>query len=197
MIKLGITGGISCGKSTAALYLLEKDGTYVFNADRESKKHLKSSLNLQKKLIHVFGNKIVSNKKLNLDLLAKEAFSNETNHKILNGIMWPEILILMNRSYEAVKKKKYKLFIVDAALIFEANFASFFDKTLLISTNNSIRIERAVKRNNLSLENIQNRIYLQMSEYKKKNLADIVISNNGSINNLNKKLDKLYLDLFK
>ena len=197
MIKLGITGGISCGKSTATMYLSTKEKTHVFNADRESKKHLKSSSSLQKKLIHIFGDKIVANNKIDLDLLAKEAFSNITNHKILNGIMWPEILILMNRSYEIAKKKQCKLFIVDAALIFEANFISFFDKILLISTNKSIRIERAIKRINLPLESIQNRIHLQMSENKKKKLADIVINNNGSINNLNKHLDKLYLNLLK
>ena len=197
MIKLGITGGISSGKSTASMYLSKKEKTYVFNADRESKKHLKSSSSLQKKLIHVFGNKISNNKKLDLDLLAKEAFSNEINHKILNGVMWPEVLILMNRSYEHAKKNKYKLFIVDAALIFEANFISFFDKIILISTNKSIRIDRAVNRSNLSLESIQNRIHLQMSENKKKKLANIVITNNGSVESLNKKLDKLYIDLFK
>jgi len=197
MIKLGITGGISSGKSTAAMYFSNKDKTFIFNADRESKKHLKTSSSLQKKLIHVFGNKITNNKTLNIDLLASEAFSNQINHKILNGIMWPEILILINRAYESAKTNKYKLFIVDAALIFEANFTSFFDKTILITTNKSIRIDRAIKRNNLSLESIQNRIHLQMSDNNKKKLADIVINNNGSIDSLNKKLDKLYLDLFK
>ena len=195
MLKIGITGGISSGKSTASLHLSKKDKVFIFNADQESKKHLKKSLSLQKKLIHVFGNKITENKKISIDLLAQEAFSNETNHKILNGIMWPEILILINRAYENAKKNKFKLFIVDAALIFEANFTSFFDKVILISTNKSTRIGRAIKRNNLSLESIQNRIHLQMSESKKNKLADIVIVNNSSIESLYKKLDKLYLKL--
>ena len=196
MIKLGITGGISSGKSTASIYLSKKDKVFIFNADRESKKHLKSSSIIQKKLINIFGNKITNNKKIDIELLATEAFSNKTNHKILNGVMWPEILILMNRAYELAEKNKYKLFIVDAALIFEANFTSFFDKTLLITTNKAIRIKRAIKRSNISLESIQNRIHLQLSDNKKKKLADIVINNNGDINSLYKKLDKLYLDLF-
>ena len=130
----------------AKLHLSKKDKVFIFNADQESRKHLKKSLSLQKKLIHVFGNKITENKKISIDLLAQEAFSNETNHKILNGIMWPEILILINRAYENAKKNKFKLFIVDAALIFEANFTSFFDKVILISTKKSTRIDRAIKR---------------------------------------------------
>ena len=194
MIKLGITGGISSGKSTAAQYLSKKDSTYVFNADRKSKKHLRTSSSLQKKLINVFGNNIAINKKIDLNLLAEKAFSSTTNHKILNGIMWPEISTLISNSYNEALENKYKLFIVDAALIFEANFMYFFDKIALISTNKSKRIERTIKRDNLSLENIQNRIYLQMSESKKKKLADIIIYNNGNISNLYKKLDTLYLE---
>ena len=197
MIKLGITGGIASGKSTAAEYLKTKESTFVFNADRESKKHLKSSTSLQKRLINVFGTSIMSNKKIQLDILAKIAFSNETNHKILNGIMWPEISVLIDQAYQDAKIKKYKLFIVDAALIIEANFCPFFDKVLLISTNKPNRIERAVNRRNLSLEDIQNRIFLQMSENKKKKIADIIIYNNGKINNLYSKLDKLYINLFQ
>ncbi len=50
MIKLGITGGIASGKTTAATYL-ESKNAYIFNADKQSKKHLKKSLALQKKII--------------------------------------------------------------------------------------------------------------------------------------------------
>ena len=196
MIKIGITGGIASGKSTATEYLGKKKHTFIFNADKESKSHLKSSSSLQNKLINVFGGKIVINKKIQLDLLAKTAFSNKTNHKILNGIMWPEVSILINQAYKKAKDKKCKIFIVDAALIFEANITSFFDKVILISTNKPNRIKRAVNRRNLSLEDIQNRISLQMSEKEKKKIADIVISNNGNIKNLYKKLDDLYIDLF-
>ena len=195
MIKIGITGGIASGKSTATKYLRKKEHVFIFNADRESKSHLKSSSNLQNKLINVFGEKIVINKKIQLNLLAEIAFSNTTNHKILNGIMWPEISLLINQAYEKAKEKKYKLFIVDAALIFEANITSFFDKVILISTSKPNRIKRAVNRRNLSLEDIQNRISLQMSDKEKKEMADIVINNNGKINNLYKKLDDLYIDL--
>ena len=130
-----------------------------------------------------------------MNLLAEIAFSNTTNHKILNGIMWPEISILINQAYKKAKEKKYKLFIVDAALIFEANITSFFDKVILISTNKPNRMKRAIDRRNLSSEDIQNRISLQMSDKEKKKLADIIINNNGKIDNLYKKLDSLYIDL--
>ena len=79
---------------------------------------------------------------------------------------------------------------------FEANFTSFFDKVILISTKKSTRIDRAIKRNNLSLESIQNRISLQMPEKDKKKLTDFIINNSYSIKNLKVKLEELYSNLF-
>ena len=87
------------------------------------------------------------------------------------------------------------LFIVDAALIFEANFAHFFDSTLLIIASEKTRIERAEHRKNLPLENIQNRILLQMSDKQKKEIADSIINNNGKIENFHKKIDVFYNSL--
>ena len=58
MIKIGITGGIASGKSTASTFFKEKGDSFIFNADRESKRHLKSSHNLQKKIINIFGNDV-------------------------------------------------------------------------------------------------------------------------------------------
>ena len=192
MLKISITGGISSGKTTVTEYLNRNKNVFIFNADKESKRHLKSSISIQKKLIHIFSDKIIKNKKIDFNLLAKEAFSNSTNHKILNGILWPEVYILINNAFEYAKKNNYKLFIVDAALIFEANFSSFFDKNILLITNKDKRIERAIKRSNIPLESIQNRMRLQMSDNKKKKLSDIIIHNNDDIKSLYKKIDKLY-----
>ncbi len=195
MLKIGITGGISSGKTTVTEYLNKNKNVFIFNADKESKRHLKKSLTLQKKLTHIFSDKIINNKKIDFNLLAKEAFSNSTNHKILNGVLWPEVYILINNAYKKAQNNNYNLFIVDAALIFEANFSSFFDKTILLITNKEKRIKRAVKRNNIPLESIQNRMRLQMSDNKKKKLADVIIYNDEDLNSLYKKIDRLYKKL--
>ena len=197
MIKIGITGGIASGKTTAAIFLKEK-GAYIFNADQQSKIHLKKSLVLQKKIISIFGKDVAIDNKINFNLLAKVAFKNQTNHSILNGIMWPEVFLLINQEYEKIKSnKKYDAFIVDAALIFEANYQSFFDYTILVTANEKVRLSRAIKRDNISLENIQNRLSLQMPEKKKKNIADYTINNNYSTNNLYKKIEEIYKKLLK
>jgi len=179
MYKLGITGGIGSGKSTASNFF-EKNGAIVFNADKEAKKYLKNSRVLQNRIINAFGQKIVENNKLSMKKLAEAAFSSKFEQDILNGLMWPEVFILVEEAMNEAREKGSRLFLVDAAMIFEANFEHMFDTTLLISTRKSIRLNRALKRKNLHLEQIQNRMSLQMPETEKKRKANYVISNDST-----------------
>ncbi len=196
MYKLGITGGIGSGKTSASEFLYENfKSVYLFNADKESKGHLKRSLSLQHRLINKFGTDITVNNKLNIQKLAEVAFSNKINQEILNGIMWSEVFILINNKIEECKKNKISLFIVDAAMIFEAKLEHMFDATLLITADKEIRLKRAIKRHNISLEQIKSRMSLQLSETKKKKLADYTINNNTAIEKLYNNLKKFHTRL--
>ena len=194
MFKLGITGGIGSGKSTAALFF-EDMGAYIFNADKEAKKHLKNTSSLQHKIINAFGDSVTENNKLSIKKLADTAFKSKIEQQILNGIMWPEVFILVENEIKEQKYKRNKIFILDAAMIFEGNFQHLLNSTLLISSNKENRINRALKRKNLHLEQIQNRMSLQMSEKQKKEKADCTILNNGSIDSFYKKLTQYYKSL--
>ena len=194
MFKLGITGGIGSGKSTAALFFKDM-GAYIFNADKEAKKHLKNTSSLQQKIINAFGNSVTENNRLSIKNLAETAFKSRIEQQILNGIMWPEVFILVENEIKEQESKKNKIFILDAAMIFEGNFQHLLSSTLLISSNKENRINRALKRKNLHLEQIQNRMSLQMSEKEKKETADYTILNNGSIDSFYKKLTQYYKSL--
>ena len=124
MYKLGITGGIGSGKSTASNFF-KNNGAIVFNADKEAKKHLKNTKVLQNRIIDAFGQKIVESNKLSIKKLAEVAFSSKFDQSILNGLMWPEIFILVEEAMAEAREKKVELFVVDAAMIFEANFQDF------------------------------------------------------------------------
>ncbi len=196
MYKLGITGGIGSGKTSASEFLYENfKSVYLFNADKESKGHLKRSLSLQHRLINKFGTDVTVNNKLNIQKLAEVAFSNKINQEILNGIMWSEVFILINNKIEECKKNKISLFIVDAAMIFEAKLEHMFESTLLITADKEIRLKRAIKRHNISLEQIKSRMSLQLSEAKKKKLANHTINNNTTIEKLHNNLKKFYTRL--
>ena len=111
MYKLGITGGIVSGKSTAADFF-KKNGAEVFNADREAKKHLKHTKILQNRIIGAFGQKIVENNKLSIKKLAEVAFSSKIEQNILNGLMWPEVFILVEKAIQDAKEKGDKILCV-------------------------------------------------------------------------------------
>ena len=194
MFKLGITGGIGAGKSTAADFF--KDfGAKVFNADKEAKKHLKNTSSLQHKIINAFGDSVVDNNKLNIKKLAEVAFSSKIEQKILNGLMWPEVFVLIEQKVKEYESKRNKLFVLDAAMIFEGNFNHMLDSTLLISSKKELRIKRALKRKNLHLEQIQNRMSLQMTESHKKKYTDYIIENNSTLDVFHDSLDKYYKSL--
>lgn len=189
MYKLAITGGIGSGKTTVSNFINENyDSVFLFNADKESKSHLKKSLSIQHKIINIFGPSITVNNKLNIKKLAEVAFSDKVNQDILNGIMWTEVFMLINKKIEQCKKEKVSLFIVDAAMIFEAKLDNFFDSTLLITADEKIRMKRAEKRHNISLEQIKNRMSLQLEESEKEKLADYIIKNNHDIDELLKQV---------
>lgn len=194
MYTLGITGGIGSGKSTASNFL-KKNGAVVFNADQEAKKHLKHTKILQNRIIDAFGQKVVEKNKLSIKNLAEVAFKNKLDQKILNGLMWPEVFILVEKSINESKSNGVKLFVVDAAMIFEANFEHMLNSTLLISTRKNIRLQRALKRKNLHLEQIQNRMSLQMPETEKKKKADYIINNDGTEQNFYKKMEEFLKQL--
>ena len=194
MYKLGITGGIGSGKTTVSS-LLEEKGAVVFNADKESKIRLKNSISLQHKLINLFGNSVTEKGHLVLSQLAQVAFSSKLNQDLLNGIMWPEVMILIDQAIRNAEGSGVKLFIVDAALILEANLQNFLDSVLLVSAPDEKRMSRALRRKNLPSSQIQQRMSLQLSEDEKIKKADFVIYNISTIKDLQTEVDIFYKKL--
>ena len=194
MYKLGITGGIGSGKTTVSS-LLEEKGAVVFNADKESKIRLQNSISLQHKLINLFGNAVTDKGHLVLSKLAQVAFSSKLNQDLLNGIMWPEVMILIDQAIINAEGSDVELFIVDAALIFEANLQSFFDNVLLVSAPEEKRMNRALRRKNLPTSQIQQRMALQLSENEKIEKADFVIYNISTLEDLQTEVDIFYKKL--
>ncbi len=191
MIKLGITGGIGSGKTTASTFF-KKKGAIIFNADKEAKKHLKYSISLQHKIINALGGNVTEAGKLDFRKLAEVAFNSPIDQQILNGLLWPEIYILIENAGIEARQNNCQLFVVDAALLIEAGYTAYFDHVLLITADKDIRIQRAVKRRNLPLEQIQKRMRLQMDEDEKRKHSTYVVENNTTISDFNTNLNQFY-----
>ena len=194
MYKLGITGGMGSGKSTASVFFKDK-GALVFDADLEAKKLITNNSTLKKQIISAFGTEITADNQLDLKKLADVVFLTEKHQKSLNDIVWPEVSNVMKDAAKNAENDEAKLFIVDAALLLEAEFNEFFNSILLITADKSVRYKRIQKRKNIPEDQIEKRMALQMPESKKKKLAHSIIENNGDLSELQMKLDVFWGNL--
>ena len=187
MYKLGITGGIGSGKSTASEFF-KKKGAFIFDADSEAKNLFTKNNDLTQRVIATFGSQVTTNNQLDLKRLSELVFSSKSLQNQLNEIIWPEVSQLMIEAAHKAENVGLKLFIVDAALLLEADFIEFFNSILLITADKSTRIERILNRKNIPEDQIEKRMALQMLESEKKKLAHHIIENNGTLSALNEKL---------
>ena len=188
MYKLGITGGIGSGKSTASDFF-KKKGAFIFDADSEAKNLLINNSNLSQRIIATFGSQVALKKQLDLKLLSALVFSSSELQNKLNNLVWPEVANVMFDAAEKSENNGVNLFIVDAALLIEAGFNDFFNSILLITADKSIRYNRILLRNNIPEDQIEKRMGLQMPELDKKKLAHTTIQNNSTILDLYNKLE--------
>jgi len=192
VVTIGITGGLGSGKSTACQRLKEK-GAIIFDADSIAKQILQYSL-VQEQLVDEFGADIIQNGAVNTGKLAKIVFSSEDHQATLNNIVHPYVIEQFEKLRDEFADKD-GLLVMDAPLIFESGIDAHFDHTVLIYSTMKLRINRAMKRGNLPREQILQRMELQMPEEEKRELASIVIENNGSVEHLYEEIDKLFADL--
>ena len=194
MYKLGITGGIGSGKSTASEFF-KKKGAFIFDADSEAKNLITNNSNLSQHIIATFGSQVTTKKQLDLKRLSALVFSSHSLQNKLNNIVWPEVSSVMIDAAEKAENDGVTLFIVDAALLIEAGFNDFFNSILLITTDKSMRLNRILLRKNIPENQIEKRMALQMPESEKQKQAQTTIKNNGNMQELHTQLELFWTKL--
>ena len=196
MLRVGLTGGIGSGKSTASNFF-ELFGSFVINADEEAKKILSSNETVQHELISEFGTDIIDvSGEINKAKLAKVAFQDEDHQQRLNSVIHPYIYNSIDDYFnDVLKDGKFDIFIVDGALIFESGYDVHMDYIVVVTALLKNRMERALARQTLSREEILKRIDFQWPEEDKTSLADFVIHNDGTEAELNDQIVELFKKL--
>ena len=175
MLQIGLTGGIGSGKSTIAK-VLEKMGYPVFYADLEAKKIYHEDLVLKENLIQIIGQEVYVNGQLNTKLLAEKLFSNTQLKDHVAALVHP---IVREAFVSWVKLQKASLVFNEAAILFETGAYQNFDANLLVVAPAQLRIERVIKRDALSEDQVQARIAQQWSDEQKMKLTPYLIHNDG------------------
>ena len=187
---IGITGGIASGKSTVTNFL-RKQGFQVVDADAVVHQLQKPGGRLFKALVQHFGQEIIlENGELNRPLLASLIFSNteeqEWSKQIQGEIIREELATLRDQFAQTEE-----IFFMDIPLLFEQDYASWFDETWLVYVEPDVQMERLMKRDQLSKDLAISRLSAQWSLEEKKSLASQVIDNNGSQDQLLAQLNSL------
>ena len=175
MLQIGLTGGIGSGKSTIAK-VLEKMGYPVFYADLEAKKIYHEDPVLKENLIQIIGQEVYMNGQLNTKLLAEKLFSNTQLKDHVAALVHP---IVREAFVTWVKLQKASLVFNEAAILFETGAYQNFDANLLVVAPAQLRIERVIKRDALSEDQVQARIAQQWSDEQKMKLTPYLIHNDG------------------
>tara|TARA_S200000501_G_scaffold295513_1_gene281496 strand:- start:5853 stop:6449 length:597 start_codon:yes stop_codon:yes gene_type:complete len=197
MLKVALTGGIGSGKSEVSS-LFSKLGAFIFDADSIAKEILDKNKTAQKELILEFGSDVISAKGIiDKKKLSRIAFQNEFNQLKLNTIIHPYVFKRIDLCFKNILEKgKHEIFIVDAALIYESGADTHMDYVIVVTSHLRVRTERVMKRGDLSRDEFLKRVELQWPEKDKIEMADFIIYNNESKDELQKEAKKVYNKLF-
>ncbi|TYS19713.1 dephospho-CoA kinase [Rossellomorea vietnamensis] len=188
---IGLTGGIASGKSTVSSLLAQK-GFTVVDADLAARKVVEPGEPAYLKIVETFGQDIL-NKEGTLDraALGNIIFYNEERRKELNGIVHPAVRAEMLAEKEKAFENGKQTVVMDIPLLFESNLTWMVEKTVVVYVDRDTQLSRLMLRNRLTEEEAEARVNSQMSLDEKRNLADAVLDNRGTIDETGVQLDDL------
>lgn len=203
---IGLTGGIGSGKSTVTDYLISK-GFHVLDADKVAREIVMPGSEMLIQLSSSFGKDILlEDGSLNRKKLGDIIFCDPEKKKKFDELMHTRILeiiheriIMIREEYEnsaeiAIKpnqRKKRKVIFIDAPLLFETGLDNSIGETWVIDVDDETRIQRVMKRDGLSRDEIMLRINTQMTRDEKKQRADVLLDNTGDTKTLYKQIDQM------
>jgi dephospho-CoA kinase len=148
---------------------------------------------LKKKIKKIFGEKSYIGGKLNRKFIADIIFSSDEKRKLLESIVHPAVIKrILSDLKKIADEGKYNFVIVEAALIFESGFDKELDYVLVVDADDEIKIKRIMERDKCSKEKVLKRMRAQLDSKIKRELADMVIINDGDIDELRKKVSFFY-----
>ena len=193
MLKVGLTGGIGSGKSSVSK-LFSKWGAYIFDADSIAKEILNNNETAQGEIIAEFGTDILDGSgNIDKQKLARIAFQDENHQLRLNTIIHPYVFTEIDSKFDIIlSNKKHEIFVVDAALIYESGADTHMDYIIVVTSHLRLRTQRVMERGGLTREEFLSRLDLQWPDEDKVHMADFVIHNNGTENDLLEESQKVF-----
>lgn len=190
ILSVGLTGGIASGKSAVSTRLAEH-GAIVIDADVLAREALAPGTSGLAEVVDTFGAGVLTaSGALDREALGQIVFADETARERLNGIVHPRVREARNAL--RAQAPEGAVVVEDIPLLVETGQAGRFDVVVVVAAPPAQRLHRIVRDRNTSPEDAQARIDAQTSEAERAAVADVVLENSGTLDELHAQVDELY-----
>ena len=199
MLRVGLTGGIACGKSTVARMFAEQ-GAHIVDADLIAHELYRPGQQVYQELVRRFGQEILKpDGEIDRAKLASAVFDGGRVEE-LNKIVHPAVIRRQEQwTRDIAAKDPYAVIMVEAALIFEASVRDRFDKIIVVTCKPAQKIERMAGRAGMSQAEaraeVERRSRAQMADDEKIRRSDFVIDNSGPVDVTRQQVERIYAEL--
>jgi dephospho-CoA kinase len=195
MHVVGLTGGIGSGKTTVAARL-EELGAVVIDVDKVAHGTYRRGQPAYDRLVEIFGPTIVGQDgEIDRRALGAAVFGDPAEMAKLTGVVWPATHQAAHAALADERQRGTRVVVVEAAVLLEANWTDIADEIWVVTVSPETAIERIVARNNLSRDQAQERIASQLSNEERVAHADLVIRNDGTLEELFASVDRHWREL--
>ena len=189
-LKVGLTGGIGCGKSTA-VDAFRALGIIIIDADQIAKSIVEPGEVALREIADCFGDQILlANGELNRNSLKEVVFNDTKALQKLENILHPRIRLEIENQISSLQTESY--IIIDIPLLVEKNYQEMFDRIIVVDCLPEQQIERVRQRDGLSELKIKQIMQTQASREERNKIATDILDNSGSKRSLLKKIKPLH-----
>jgi dephospho-CoA kinase len=194
MLLVGLTGGIGTGKSTVAR-MLEKRGAVVFDADVLARQAVAPGTPGFDEVVERFGpNVLAPGGGLDREALASIVFADPAARRDLEGIVHPEVRRMFAEGCEEYRDSD-RVVVFSAPLLVETGMHTAFDLLIVVSAPVATQIERLMRDRGMPERDVQARIAAQLPLEAKAEVADVLVDNEGTLEDLEGQVDRVWRDL--
>ncbi len=192
MKVIGLTGGIGSGKSTVSQCLAEL-GAVILDADKVGHEAFMPDTEAWHEVVAAFGRQVIApGGEIDRKKLGEIVFSQPESLSRLNQIMHPRMYDMMKTRIEEYRRQGVDVVVIEAAILIEANWTPLVDEVWVTVAREAAVLERLKLQRGLAEEQILARIHSQLSAEERGKHADVVINNDGDLDEMKAKVKELW-----
>lgn len=195
MRVIGLTGGIASGKSLVCQQLAER-GAAVIDADKVGHEAYRRGTETYRAVVEAFGREVVApDGEIDRKALGAKVFADPEARRRLEEIVWPPMRRMMEERLAELRAQGVAVAVLEAALLIEADWLPLVDEVWLVAASPETVRRRLMERNGLSPERAEARFRAQLLNEKRRPYAQVVIENDGSLEELRRAVDEAWAAL--